>query len=257
MIAHLKNDILFFRFPLLNGFSGLAHGVFTRHGGQSPPPFNSLNVGLNGGDDADAVESNRSAIADCLGVSRPLIFCDQVHGAVVVSLKKAADSKVPSKITGDALITDIPGMPIGIQLADCQAILLYDPVRSVVANVHSGWRGSIQNIAGTTIDRMQSDFLCRPADIRAAVSPSLGPCCSEFKNYQTEIPEKLWSYRDSRNYINFWDITRDQLTAAGILPENIEFSGVCTKCNTHLFYSYRKNPETGRFAAVAGLIDPY
>jgi len=257
MIAHLKNDILFFKFPVLSGFSGLAHGVFTRQGGQSPPPFDSLNVGLNSGDDADAVESNRSAIAGCLCTSRPVIFCNQVHGAVVVSLKKAADSNVWPNITGDALITDIPGMPIGIQLADCQAILLYDPVRSVVANVHSGWRGSIQNIAGATIDRMQSDFRCQPADIRAAVSPSLGPCCSEFKNYQTEIPEQFWDYRDGRNHFNFWDISRDQLTDAGILPENIEISGICTKCNAHLFYSYRKNPETGRFAAVAGLMDPY
>lgn len=255
MITHLKDNILYFKFPGLAEFPGLAHGVFTRHGGHSPAPFNSMNVSCNGGDDADTVESNRSLIADCLGAGRPITFSDQIHGPDVVSLKQADTSKIPAKITGDAMITDIPGMPLGIQLADCQAILLYDPVKSVVANVHSGWRGSIQNIAGKTIGRMQSDFSCRPENVRAAVSPSLGPCCSEFINYQTEIPEKFWSYGNSRNYFNFWVITRDQLTAAGVLAEHIEFSNTCTKCNEHLFYSFRKSPKTGRFAAVIELFD--
>ena len=255
MIAHLTNNILYFKFPDLSKFSDLAHGVFTRHGGKRPAQFTSMNVGCNGGDDTKTVESNRSSIADCLGAGRPLVFSNQVHGSHVVSLKQTAASKIPTKITGDALITNIPGMPLGIQLADCQAILLYDPVKSVVANIHSGWRGSIQNIAGKTIERMHSDFDCQPDAIRAGMSPSLGPCCSEFINYQTEIPQKFWRYRGARDYFNFWVITRDQLTAAGVLAEHIEFSNICTKCNEHLFYSYRKNPETGRFAAVIGLVD--
>ncbi|MBS3758396.1 MAG: peptidoglycan editing factor PgeF [Desulfobacterales bacterium] len=259
MIAHLKNGVRFFRFSLFKGFTDLVHGVFGRHGGYSPVPYDSLNVGLNGGDAPDRVQLNRCRVADCMGANRPLVFARQVHGTDVASLKRkdtiSDRVKIPPDITADAMVTDIPGMPLGIQLADCQAILMYDPLNRVVANVHSGWRGSIQNIVGKTIERMQSDFSCRPSSIRAAVSPSLGPCCGEFKNYQTEIPEKFWCYRDDRERFNFWALTRDQLTEAGVLLEHIELSGICTRCNGHLFYSYRQTPETGRFAAVIGLIN--
>ena len=255
MIARRKNNILYFEFPLLSGFHGLFNGIFTRHGGYSPAPYDSLNIGKNGSDTVENIRQNRSLIQDCIESSEPLIFVNQVHGADVIVLRREDEPEIPSDLTGDALITDIPGLPIGIQLADCQAILLYDPDKAVAANVHAGWRGSIQNIAGKTVERMQSEFLCQPEHIRAAVSPSLGPCCSEFKNYPTEIPEAFWPYRDSRNYFNFWAITRDQLTGAGVFEEHIEFSDTCTRCNDHLFYSYRKNRETGRFAAVIGITD--
>jgi len=255
MIAHRRNGILYFEFPLFSGFSGLRHRVFTRGGGCSQSPCDTLNIGKNGSDPMENVQRNRLLMQECIESRWPIVFASQVHGSEVIALKQGEEDAHFLEPTGDALITDIPGMPVGIQLADCQAILLYDPVKSVAANIHAGWRGSIQNIAGKTIARMQSEFSCQPENIRAAVSPSLGPCCSEFKNYQKEIPETFWPYRDQRNHFNFWAITRDQLTDAGILKDNIEFSGMCTKCNAHLFYSYRKNSKTGRFAAVIGIID--
>jgi len=256
MIAYHKNGLLYFKFHLLAGLPGLVHAIFARVGGHSPRPFESLNVGLNSADAAVNVASNRSLVAEAFNTRKPLLFPNQVHGTDVVGLKKTDERdclRLAPDTTADALITDIAGLHLAIQIADCQAVVLYDPVRAVVANVHSGWRGSIENIIGTTIRKMQSDFDCRAADIYAAVSPSLGPCCSEFINYQSEIPEKFWCYRDSRNFFNFWAITRDQLAAAGIRQEQMEFSGICTKCNEHLFFSYRKKHPTGRFAAVIGL----
>ncbi len=255
MIAHRRDGILYFEFHSLAGFSGLRHSIFTRAGGCSQSPYDSLNIGGSSNDETENVKRNRALIQEAVQSPWPIVFASQVHGSEVIALKQAEGDVTPLELTADALITDIAGMPIGIQLADCQAILLYDPVRSVAANIHAGWRGSIQNIAGKTLARMQSEFSCEPADICAAVSPSLGPCCSEFKNYQTEIPETFWPYRDHRNHFNFWAITRDQLTGAGVLPENIEFPNICTRCNDHLFYSYRKNPETGRFAAVIAITE--
>src|SRR6056297_117612 len=255
MIAYRRDGILYFEFHSLAGFSGLRHSIFTREGGCSQSPYDSLNIGGSSNDEIENVKRNRALIQDCIQSPWPIVFASQVHGSEVIALKQAQGDGPSLELTGDALISNIPGMPIGIQLADCQAILLYDPVKSVVANVHAGWRGSIQNITGKAVERMQSEFLCQPENIRAAVSPSLGPCCSEFKNYQTEIPETFWAYRDNHNYLNFWAITRDQLTRTGILEENIEFSGICTRCNDRLFYSYRKNRETGRFAAVIGIMD--
>jgi YfiH family protein len=257
MIACRRNNLAYFQFHLLAGYPGLRHGVFTRLGGHSPPPYDSLNMGRNGDDPPGNVEANRRLAAGCLADGWPLVSARQVHGRTVASLRRAEHGSASfcrgPEMTADALVTDIPGLLLSIQLADCQAVVLYDPVREVVANVHSGWRGSTQNIAAAAVRRMEADFACRPADIRAGVSPSLGPCCAEFRNYRTEIPEELWGYGNGRLHFNFWEITRDQLTAAGIAPAHIEVAGICTRCNEHLFYSYRKHSKTGRFAAVAGL----
>jgi len=153
------------------------------------------------------------------------------------------------------MVTDVKGITLVIQVADCQPVFIYDPFRQVVGNVHSGWRGSINNIIGRTISVMESEFGCRARDLLASVGPSLGPCCSEFINYRTEIPMRFWNYRQKNNRFDFWCLSRDQLSAAGVLRKNISISNLCTSCRTDLFYSYRKEKETGRFAAAIGLRD--
>ena len=100
---------------------------------------------------------------------------------------------------------------------------------------------------------MRDEFGVNPQNIIAGIGPSLGPCCGEFQNYRTEIPEKFWGYKDRFVNFDFWALTRDQLTEAGLGEENIEASGICTKCNPHQFFSYRRQNTTGRFAAVIGL----
>jgi copper oxidase (laccase) domain-containing protein len=128
-----------------------------------------------------------------------------------------------------------------------------DPIRQVVANVHSGWRGSIINIIGRTVNAMEKHFGCDPAQIQAGIGPSLGPCCAEFVNYETEIPEKFWHHKDAGHHFDFWSISQDQLMDAGVLKANIENCQICTKCHTDLFFSYRGEGTTGRFASVIGL----
>ena len=125
--------------------------------------------------------------------------------------------------------------------------------KKVIANVHSGWRGSICNIAGKCVELMAREYGCRPQDILAGISPSLGPCCAEFIHYKTEIPRSFWKYRVKENHFDFWKMSFDQLREAGLRFENIEISDMCTRCNPHLFFSYRHSNTTGRFAAVIGL----
>jgi YfiH family protein len=254
MILKEKNGLSFFQFPNFAEFADIHHGIFTRKGGYSKGPHGTLNVSLGIGDDEDAVKQNRSLISLCMG-HKQLVFARQVHGTEIFQLRRE-DAEIAEKNpapTADAMITDIPGKGLVIQTADCQAVLLYDPVRQVVGNVHSGWRGSIRDIAGLTVKAMQADFGCSPCDIIAGIGPSLGPCCAEFVNYQKEIPEPLWKYRDENNCFDFWAVTRDQLIEAGLSDENICSSGICTRCRTDLFYSYRGEGTTGRFAAVIGL----
>ncbi len=249
-----KNGIPIFIFPELARFAGIRHGIFTRKGGSSKSPFNSLNIGLSVGDNISDVKSNRVLISELLEAGN-MVFLKQVHGDNIITLSRRSGCKINTKrpFVGDAVITDIKKIFLVIQTADCQSIIIYDPVRQVVANVHSGWQGSLKNIAGRVIKKMNRIFRCRPSDVIVCIGPSLGPCCAEFINYKNEIHQNYWKYRDRINLFNFWSISADQLAAEGVLRENIFSSNICTKCNPDLFFSYRKETITGRFASVIGL----
>jgi len=256
MFRHEENGLTYVQFPHLTAFNGVWHGIFTRQGGCSSAPYNSLNVSLAVGDCSENVRRNRRRILSCSGGSE-LVFSNQLHGLKVLSLKKGdmPDVEIGKKPTleGDALITDIPGKSLVIKVADCQAVMMLDPVRRVIANVHSGWRGSIHNIIAKTIDTMTELFGCRPENLLAGIGPSLGPCCGEFIHYKTEIPEAFWKYRVGKAHFDFWALSRDQLCQAGVLPDNIQFTRCCTRCHTDRYFSYRAEGTTGRFAAVITL----
>ncbi|MFO7913704.1 MAG: peptidoglycan editing factor PgeF [Desulfotignum sp.] len=259
-----KTGMVFRRFSHLSGCPDLVHAVFDRTGGKSSPPFDSLNVGFSTGDDPGAVIENRNRILSSLGLSRAL-FLQQVHGSDILVLPAAkADPQLfwkPGKpapktcITADGVVTDLPGLALVIQVADCQAVLLADPCKKVIANVHSGWRGSLKNIIGECVDVMTGRFGCRPQDILAGISPSLGPCCAEFKHFRKEIPQHLWQYKHpDKDYFDFWALSVDQLQAKGIIPDHIANMHQCTRCRTDRFFSYRKAGKTGRFACAIGLL---
>lgn len=254
MILKTKRGLSFFQFPSLMEFKNLYHGIFTRQNGYSTKPAGGLNISFRVDDDPGAVLLNRKKIVRC--VKTELVFAQQVHSADVLTLKKSDRQflKAPlDTLKGDAMVTDLKGVTLVIQVADCQPVFLYDPFRQVVGNVHSGWRGSINNIIGRTIRVMESEFGCEARNLLAAVGPSLGPCCSEFIHFRTEIPRRFWNYRQKNNRFDFWLLSQDQLATAGVLRKNISISDLCTSCRTDLFFSYRKEKETGRFAAAIGL----
>ncbi len=255
MIVEEKNGMSIYRFENLSRFEELVHGVFSRKGGFSPEPFDSLNVGCGVGDDAGNVERNRETVSKALE-GLPLAYLRQVHSD---GIRVVGDGAPPETFRnretvpeGDAFFTRTPGTGLVIQTADCQAVLLYDPVSGVAANVHSGWRGNILNIAGKTVGSLKKRCGVDPRNIRAGIGPSLGPCCAEFVNYKTEIPENLWKYKTDGRFFDFWKMTGDQLAAEGVPRENIETSHICTRCRTDLFFSYRKEKVTGRFATAIG-----
>jgi len=256
---HLKRQEEFFylEFPNLAAFPGIQHRVFTRHGGYSTGPYKSLNVSFGVGDDNGLVKRNRDVISGHLK-SSDVIFARQNHGTGILSIKSDADTPGNARAGNppavDALVTNIRNKFLVIQVADCQAVLLYDPVNEVVANVHCGWRGSVQNILGGTLKKMKKDFGCSPSDMAVGIGPSLGPCCSEFVNYRDEIPEKLWGHRVGEDHFDFWAISVEQLTELGVCEENISRSRQCTKCRTDRYFSYRGEKTTGRFAVVIGLV---
>jgi polyphenol oxidase len=242
-------------FQNLSRVPGLVHGVFTRHGGVSEPPYATLNVAWNNGDAPEAVQENLLRVKNATGVDR-LVASYQTHGDTVhvVDDEGLARAEVRHPLLlmppGDALVTDQRGVGLLIKIADCQAVFLVDPVRRVIANVHCGWRGSTQEVPLKVVVLLRDRFGCRPEDILAGISPSLGPCCAEFRNYRVELPESLWPFQVRPSYFDFWAITRWQLIRAGLRAEQIEVANRCTVCETSTFFSYRGEQTTGRNAAV-------
>ncbi len=244
------------QFPNLSGIPSVQHAVFTRHGGCSQGPFKSLNLSLGVGDDDLAVSENRKIVSRHLG-AHVLALAHQVHGKDVLIIEKAPlPERGPVFFdagTGDALITDIPGVFLVIQTADCQSVMMVDPKKNVVANAHVGWRGNTHNIIGRTICEMKHRFGSDPSDLRVAIGPSLGPCCAEFINFKAEIPPAFWRYKDDKNRFDLWAVSSYQLAAAGVMKANIFVSRVCTKCHAARFFSYRAQHVTGRFASAIAL----
>jgi YfiH family protein len=199
------------------------------------------------------VDKNLRIIRESIKAGR-LFFMNQVHGRNIIRLSK---NNYPhftdSPPEADAVITDIPDMAIMVKQADCQGVIMHDPVRAVVAIAHCGWRGNVRNILGLVVDNMRSDFGCNPFDILAAIGPSLGPCCAEFRSYKDIFPEEFVKYMVREDYFDLWEISRAQLIDAGLGDDRIEIAGICTKCNSDLFYSHRAEGITGRFATVAML----
>ncbi len=221
--------------------------MFTRHGGVSPAPFASLNLGYSVGDRPENVEENRRRLVRALGLER-LCSAIQVHSDRVRIVPSGWQRTGMEGV--DALITDRPGVGLLIQQADCQAVLLHDPVHKVIAAVHNGWRGSVAGIVAKTIRVMTERYATAPADLLATVSPSLGPCCSQFVNHRRELPPEFRRFRTGADHFDFWRITCWQLRRCGVRAERIEVAGFCTRCSRD-FFSYRR-ARAGGGSGVTG-----
>ncbi|MFH1487667.1 MAG: peptidoglycan editing factor PgeF [Pseudomonadota bacterium] len=248
-------EVVTLHHPAMSRLEGLAHAVFTRHGGLSASPYHTLNAGYNTGDNSKNVAMNLSIIQECMG-ALDCKFVNQVHGRDVQILKGGDAGPPKGVVDADALISDVPHWALVVKLADCQGVMLFDPVKKVVSNVHCGWRGNRLNILGRVVALMKSEFACRARDIRSAIGPSLGPCCAEFIDYKSLFPEDFRHFMVRENHFDLWAISRAQLLESGLLKENIEVAGICTRCRTDLFYSYRGEGVTGRFATAVMLKAP-
>ncbi len=241
-----KKEIEWLAFEHLSQEKGLIHGVFLRHGGVSHGPFCSLNVGSRAGDEIALVEENIHRVAKALDVNelcRPL----QMHGDQVIEVNR------PSPLSCDGLITKKPNLGLMIQHADCQAAIFYDPVQKAIGCVHSGWRGSVQNIYKNCIRKMEASFGTRPADLLVGISPSLGPLAAEFRHYTNELPPTFWPFQLKETYFDFWAISTMQLIECGVLKQNIEIARICTYSNHDDFFSYRREKKSGRHATLVAL----
>lgn len=232
-------------------------GFTTRHEGVSRPPYNSLNLGTNTLDQQHCVEGNRSLLTRAFGAQQEaLVTVRQVHGSDILVIDEPnEDFSHFLTLESDAIITNQPGVMIGVCVADCVPLLLLDPVRKVAAAVHAGWQGSAAGLAKKAVSAMRSMFGCSVDDIQAAIGPCIGKCCYEVdepvrKGFaQGSIP---WNSIAEESGEGKWKLdlaaaNRELLLQAGLSASAIQVSDICVCCVKESFFSYRRdNGETGR-----------
>lgn len=252
------NGLVFYQFDSLIDHPEIDHGLFTRLGGVSASPFDTLNVGSTVGDDPSSVQANRERVAEAMDFAEPETRTTwQVHGVdVLVATGGETPGWPPPK--ADAIITADRDVPLVMRFADCVPLVFFDPARQVIGLSHAGWRGTLAGIGPATIRMMHKTFGCRPQDIVAGIGPAIGPCCYQVGQEVVEQVREAFDAPDAlirpfRNgdgtCFDLWAANEQALRLAGV--EHVEVAGLCTACNTHEFYSHRaEKGSTGRFAVV-------
>lgn len=220
--------------------------------GRSDAPF-GFNLSASVGDDPDRVKKNREKVASGLGFEpERLATQKQVHGDRIVrvdELYTAGES--------DALITDLPGTLLAVSVADCVPVLLYSPEGNVVAGIHSGWRGTVRNIAPRTVHRLYEEYGVAPAGLKAWIGPAAGECCYEVG---AEVAEQFDATHSravgaGKYLLDTRGAVLRGLIDAGVPPDGIEVDVRCTICDER-FHSYRRDADrSGRMFAMIGIVE--
>lgn len=268
IVEQTKNGVTFFQADGMDAAGGATHGFSTRKGGVSEGMWESLNLGPSRGDDPDHVRENYRRFLSAIGADGGrLAMTNQVHGGAVRCITTADLHDDPCGKVGyeaDGLMTDLPDVALVIYSADCIPILFYDPVRRVIAAVHAGWRGTAAGIATAAVERMGDVYGCRPADILAAVGPGIGPDCFETHEdvpnamtaaLSTAVLQHIKIKENGKFAVDLKGINAMRLEQAGLAPDHIAVSGICTACHPELFWSHRKlGTNRGSMAAAIQLI---
>ena len=255
-------------FPSGPHFDKIVAVYTTRHAGRVEPS------GANPGGErnrntAAAAHAAHAALADEADTLDLDSFtaAKQVHGADVRRVTESERGRgarahadaIPST---DALITDLPGVPIGVFTADCVPVFLYDPARPAVGIAHAGWRGTAKSISQKTIEKMRSEFGSEPAKMWAAIGPSIGQCCYEVGADVFDEFQGTFEYADilfrktggEKWHLDLWLANRRQLEGCGVDPRRIIESRICSACNADQFHSARKHgPLAGRTLSVIAI----
>jgi YfiH family protein len=250
-------------FPALERLGVRAY--FTgRAGGVSQPPYASLNWSISVGDNPAHVRQNRRRALAPAGVTpAEAAIAGLVHGVDVARVDRLApDESGITLVPGvDGLVTDRPGVALIITAADCVPVYLVDPVRRAIGLAHAGWRGTMGDMAGALVRALTHHYGSRPADLVAAVGPSIGPCCYEVDRpvhdaavgqYGQAAAAFFHPGRDAEHWqLDLWAANRHALERAGVPAAQVHVGGVCTSCQRRDLFSHRADGgRTGRGAAV-------
>ena len=257
------NGVTFLTFPCLEKH-GVKHAFSTRIGGVSEGIFSTMNLSFSRGDDHTCVTENYRRICSAIGVDyKKCVISKQTHttNIRIVTEEDIGKGIVKSRDYDDVdgLITNIPGVTLVTQFADCVGLLFYDPVKKVIASSHAGWRGTVGKIGEKTVNMMCEHFGCNTDDICVGIAPSIGPCCfevdspvaEEFMKMQgIDLSSVIKNDGNGKYHIDLWLANYLTLITSGVKQENISVTDLCTKCHPDVFFSHRATEgKRGNLAA--------
>lgn len=266
-----KNHVPYIQFKNLSATGIVKHGFSTRKGGVSTGIFSSMNLNFKRGDDPDAVLENYRRMAAALNMRvEDMVLSDQTHTTnvrVITEEDRGKGILKPQDYSDvDGMITNVPGIVLVTSYADCVPLYFVDPVRKAIGLSHSGWKGTVGHIGQKTVWKMHEVYGSEPKDIVAAIGPSICQSCYEVSddvaeafraNFTAdEAADILLDKGNGKYQLDLWKANWYVLTDAGILPEHLSVTDLCTACHSDLLWSHRKtNGQRGGLSAFLSLID--
>ena len=265
---HGEKAVPYFTFPAFDELPGIIHGFSSRLGGVSEGFLSSMNLSFSRGDEPERVRENFRRIAESIGFSeKDLVFSMQTHTANVRRVGREDCGRGLERPVGycdvDGLVTNEPGVVLTTFYADCVPLFFVDPVHHCIGLSHSGWRGTVGKIGKATVETMAKEFGSEPGDLLAAVGPSICQECYEVSEeviglFRENFAEELWPklfYRKANGHyqLNLWEANRLIFQEAGILPQHITVTDICTACNPELLFSHRASG--GKRGNLAGFLE--
>ena len=231
---------------------GVRAAFTLRTGGVSVAPYDSLNLGVGLGDSQQAVDENRRRVGRALGMASEPVWLHQVHGTEVVDLDKVGGVRLP---TADAAVSTLSGRVCAIRVADCMPVLFAARDGSAVGAAHAGWRG----MAGGVLEATVRALRITPSSLLAWMGPAIGPARFEvgddvrtaFMMSDAGAADAFVRNKRGRWQCDLYALARRKLTAIGV--QEIYGGGCCTYTDAARFFSYRRDGECGRMAALIWL----
>jgi polyphenol oxidase len=258
---HWENDsgLKWIQFDSINP-RDVIHGIFSRHGGVSPSPWDTLNLGGTVGDEVENTRENKARLLSTLHLAYDSVFdVWQVHSADYIRTERPrANTEEHQK--ADIILTNTPGVTLMMRFADCVPLIAFDPIKRAIGLAHAGWIGTSKNVAGVLIHSMQKEFGSNPKDILAGIGPSI--CQDHYpvgkevvealaKNLESRISEVV-KYQAEIPHVDLRKANEILLQKMGVVQ--IEKSDVCTVYNNQDWFSHRaEKGKTGRFGAIIHL----
>ena len=270
MRENRAGELVYLTFPILEKIDWISHLFSTRMGGVSEGIYSSMNLSYTRGDEREAVDENFRRIAAALGCGVEDMVCsDQTHTTNLRIVGKADGGKGITRERDysdvDGLLTDEPGVYLATFFADCVPLYCVDTRRKAVALAHSGWRGTVARMGQCVVERMREAYGTDPADLVAAVGPSICQECYEVSEDVADAfasafhkpgqeREILLAKGGGKYQLDLWRANEIVLTEAGILKKNIQVTDLCTCHNDCYLFSHRASRgQRGNLGAFLGL----
>ena len=262
-------EMIYLTFPLLENTGLVRHLFSTRMGGASRGIYSSMNLSFSRGDNKEDVDENFRRIAQILDSTPEHIVCSkQTHTTNVRKVTEEDLGKGVVRETDyddvDGLITNVPGIILATFYADCVPLYFVDVKKGAIGLSHSGWRGTVNRMGQVTLQAMKRAYGTEPSDVMAAIGPSICQDCYEVGEevadaFRKSFPNE-WEYlirkgkEEGKYQLDLQETNRIILLAAGVLPENIAVTDICTCCNSELLFSHRgSNGKRGNLGAFLEL----